>query len=30
MDTRGGQTEPRTFSEVMGVAEEVFVVLNPE
>lgn len=30
VDTRGGQTEPRTFSEVMGVAEEVFVVLKPE
>ena len=30
VDTRGGQAEPRTRSEVLGVAEEAFVVLKPE
>ena len=30
MDTRGGQAEPRTRSEVLGVAKEAFVVLKPE
>ena len=30
MATHGRQTELMTFSEILGVAEEEFVVLKPE